>query len=234
MSTLSLRKIKHDSSSVDNITLDSSGNVGINKTTPRATSGFNSLSLNGTDGSEIWFDAGNTAATRLSGTASETRITAQASGSVITMFTGATERLRVDNSGRVTMPYQVSFSAGFSTSYTQLSGVREVQFNYKNFDVGTNFNTSTYRFTAPVAGKYLMSAFIGSNGSAPANAYFGIAFSVNGVNAGLCWSIIASGYQKDAITQLLNLNANDFVSITMEVQNNTTLAVGNFSGHLIG
>jgi C1q domain len=141
---------------------------------------------------------------------------------------------QIDSAGRVTTPYQPSFSVGFSTSYTQLSGVRDVQFNYKNFDVGTNFNTSTYRFTAPVAGKYLFSAFVGTNGGAPANTYFGIGFVVNGSSQGLCWYNSSSGYQKDAIIQLLNLSANDYVLVHMEVQNNTTLNTGNFSGYLLG
>lgn len=142
--------------------------------------------------------------------------------------------LNLDASGRLTIPNQVSFSAGFSTSYTQLSGVRDVQFNYKNFDIGTNFNTSTYRFTAPVAGKYLVSAFVGTNGGASSNTYFGISFSINGSNQGLCWYNSASGYQKDAISQIVHMNANDYINVVMEVQNNTTLNTGNFSGHLIG
>jgi hypothetical protein len=63
MSTLSLRKIKHDSSSVDNITLDSGGQVGIlaTPTAPLTVGRVNSVAEGGqidlcrsTDNASSW------------------------------------------------------------------------------------------------------------------------------------------------------------------------------------
>ena len=92
----------------------------------------------------------------------------QASGTTYTPYIGVNnddllfgtgssglERVRLDSSGRVTMPYQPSFQA-FSSSNTPIgSGTNVLPFNATNFNVGSHYNTSTYRFTAPVAGKYL-------------------------------------------------------------------------------
>ena len=71
-------------------------------------------------------------------------------------FTGNTERLRIDSAGRVTMPYQPVFSARLSSNQTANSGVAILQFASTDINQGSHFNTSTYRFTAPVAGKYYL------------------------------------------------------------------------------
>ena len=240
MSTLSLRKIKHDSSAVDNITLDSSGNVGVNKTTPRATTGFNSVSLNGTDGSEIWFDANNSAATRLSGTANETRITAQASGSVITMFTGATERVRVDNSGRVTMPYQPCFRAKINNSaYVSISNNTVLPFGVAEVNVGSHYNTSNYRFTAPINGTYMFYVAVYTRVENAQDAYPRI--RVNGTNKFYSYNCHVSGItgRQDltvVIPYLATLNAGDYVDVVIGgngyTYNGTEETI--FFGYLIG
>jgi len=119
-------------------TFNVGGNVGIGTTSPTATTNFTALNLNGTDGSEIWFDANGTAATRFSGTATETRLTAEASGSVITMFTSATERLRILSSGGITFngdtaaanalddyeegTFTLTLSGATTTTYTSNTG----------------------------------------------------------------------------------------------------------------
>jgi hypothetical protein len=68
-----------------------------------------------------------------------------------------TEKLRIDSSGRVTMPFQPAFSVWFSGNQSIAHNtITKVQFNVEVFDVGGNFDSATnYRFTAPVAGKYL-------------------------------------------------------------------------------
>lgn len=233
MSTLSTRKIKHDSSSIDNITLDSSGNVGINKTTPRATTGFNSLSLNGTDGSEIWFDANNGAATRLSGTSNETRITAQASGSVITMFTGGTERLRIDNSGRVTTPNQPAFQVNHSLGNI---GVGTILFNNVVINNGSCYSTSTGRFTAPCNGLYYFSTVLGFL-SPTGNSCF---IRKNGTTrVGLEIGANSSGWWNLTGSIIIDLATNDYVEVYFNnaTSTYTTFDQGiwsNFSGYLIG
>ena len=69
---------------------------------------------------------------------------------------GLVGRLIIDNAGRVTMPYQPVFSARLSSNQTVNSGIAILQFASTDINQGSHFNTSTYRFTAPVAGKYYL------------------------------------------------------------------------------
>jgi hypothetical protein len=68
----------------------------------------------------------------------------------MSFFTNATERMRIDSSGRVTTPYQPAFFVFPSASSTATT----IPFNTAVFNIGSYFNTSTYTFTAPVAGIY--------------------------------------------------------------------------------
>ena len=57
----------------------------------------------------------------------------------------------------MTTPNQPSFYAYPSASFnTPTSAWQTVTFNTVGWDVGSNYNGSNYRFTAPVAGKYLI------------------------------------------------------------------------------
>jgi len=62
----------------------------------------------------------------------------------------------IDASGRVTMPYQPSFSGRMSTGAYTIgpTGWIKIPVDTSIWNTGSNFNTSTNRFTAPVSGKY--------------------------------------------------------------------------------
>lgn len=78
--------------------------------------------------------------------------------------------------GQVTTPSRSAFIAYPSTTAAALT----VQFNTTTLNTGNNFNTSTYRYTAPVAGLYFFSVVITYDGSGtnPNQGY--ISLSVNG------------------------------------------------------
>lgn len=59
----------------------------------------------------------------------------------------------LDSSGRLTIPNQPNFQAYLSTTWTFSNG-SVVPFNLTSWNVGSNFNTSTNRFTAPISGTY--------------------------------------------------------------------------------
>ena len=65
----------------------------------------------------------------------------------------------LDTTGRMTIPNQPSFQAyGASQWQTVTSGNTQViALNVAASNIGNDYNTSNYRFTAPVAGQYLFS-----------------------------------------------------------------------------
>ena len=72
-----------------------------------------------------------------------------------------TEKMRIDNAGHVTKPLQSAFLANAATmSNIAVDGARTVTFSSEVFDQNADFNTSTYTFTAPVTGKYHLTANI--------------------------------------------------------------------------
>lgn len=74
----------------------------------------------------------------------------------MTFTANAAERMRIDSSGRVTMPYQPLFSASDSRALNITGSVLTTSncFNQIDYNVGGHFNGSNGRFTAPVAGYY--------------------------------------------------------------------------------
>ena len=76
------------------------------------------------------------------------------SNTAMTFLTNNTERMRIDTSGRVTMPYQPCFDAS-ATANGSGSGEWGAAWSWNaNINVGSHFNGNG-RFTAPVAGTYL-------------------------------------------------------------------------------
>lgn len=80
------------------------------------------------------------------------------------MATNGVDRLVIDSSGRIRMPYQPAFFAqsgsGTQTSTGTITGYGSVAFN-----VGSAYDNSTSIFTAPVAGKYLFMVGVYPRGS---------------------------------------------------------------------
>jgi hypothetical protein len=151
-------------------------------------------------------------------------------------YTAATERMRISTGGIVTQPYQPAFSVANGAATT---GPTTVAFKNVLFDDGSNFNTTTYRFTAPVAGRYFFSFYD--------NIYANIAtspnmeFRVNGTRRGALaytntktigyWYIMS-------FQQVIKLSSGDYVEVYLGAADNADYggdySWGNFSGFLIG
>nr|BAR18315.1 hypothetical protein [uncultured Mediterranean phage uvMED] len=73
------------------------------------------------------------------------------------LYTSSTEAMSIDSAGHVTKPLQSAVHAYLSTTQSNIStGFTTVNLDAEIFDVNSDFNTSTYTFTAPVTGKYLV------------------------------------------------------------------------------
>ncbi len=149
-----------------------------------------------------------------------------------------TRLLRVGSTGIVTKPYQPAFKAYHSgtQSVTGGSAANKMSFNTSQFNVGSSYNTSTSRFTAPITGYYLFYAQIyfgtGSDG------YWGVNIFINGGQDN------AYIYQRGGFgdvsalnTTILRLNSGDYVEVytypvsSVTVPNSTA---NYFTGYLLG
>ena len=154
--------------------------------------------------------------------------------------------MTIDSSGRVNTPARPAFHARLSSS----SGATGVQgslvFNEEDFDIGSNYDTSNGRFTAPISGIYFFS-FDGlvadSSGAAlPANNYTRVRFLKNG-SSGLFGQFsynFSGSAQFNTINRIdcIQLSANDYIQVQVEYQYVYTDASGEFDpvfqGFLIG
>jgi hypothetical protein len=128
-------------------------------------------------------------------------------------------RATIDGSGRVTMPYQPYFAAhvtvGSGAAYTSVSGGTPFPANSTAFNVGSHYNTSTYRFTAPIAGNYLFtwSGINGSQSSGSRPTFFvnGSSNYINGLQFGISGG--DSGSPQNCTSAVIKLNAGDYVDM---------------------
>ena len=87
--------------------------------------------------------------------------------------------MRIDNIGRVTKPAQPAFQAEPTSTQTDIAinGFVEVVLGTERIDVGSNFASNT--FTAPVTGKYQLSANIRLNNIDSAASYYQMRISTS-------------------------------------------------------
>jgi hypothetical protein len=168
-------------------------------------------------------------------------ITLGASGETITVPTGVTLDTTSATQNRP------AFQAGRSTYQTLSSGANTVlAFDVSRYDIGSNYSTSTYRFTAPKAGRYLFTTQARIDG-ASAGGYLRCYFGVNG-NSGysgnnFTYGHVISGsnhstdYESLSVSVVLNLSVNDYVQVFAGKHNNSTATLGDesqFSGYFLG
>jgi hypothetical protein len=239
---------------VEGVRIDSSGNLGIGTTSPAAklntsiASGTNITHLlltetGTTSNSEILIRANNSTQNWNMGAIGFLR-EGGSDNFALRFFTGSgptnTERMRVDSAGRVTQPFQPMCSVYSSDEdgFTGSNGT-VVPFDQEQVDVGSNYNTSTYRFTAPVAGKYF------------ATVWFLVRITTSGACIGLCkngsqirgrggYSDPGSGNEIQALqTLIIDCAANDYIDarITQSVTGAGDFYLGDLAGmqvYLIG
>lgn len=124
--------------------------------------------------------------------------------------TNNAERMRIDNAGRVTMPYQPAFRAFSSTGSYGTTGV-DIPFSSTTFNVGSHYNTSNGRFTAPVTGKYFVAWSTSSYGAAS----FSLDLHVNGTRFSFSEQNNSLTYFVSGQGQLVHLNANDYITLRL-------------------
>ena len=155
------------------------------------------------------------------------------------------ERLRINSDGIVTKPYNPAFIAG-RTGGNQTFTVGTFPLNVARLNVGNHYNTSTYKFTAPVAGVYYFFAQVYyNNGSGAYRLGFrktpngGSAFMLNTAQHAMVGndnqqsiSIIESLAVGDTVALYSDQNAS--IQCYYNINDNTFGAHTYFMGYLIG
>ena len=136
------------------------------------------------------------------------------SNTTLSFRTSSTERMSIDASGRMALPYQPAFS-GRRLSGSVTSGVYVSDGAVINR--GSHYNTSNGIFTCPVAGAYYM-AFQAIAPSSPGYGY--IRIHKNGVNQGMfChYNLNAGSWNTPNLNAIINCAANDQLTFVVETQ----------------
>lgn len=135
-----------------------------------------------------------------------------------------------DTAGRFTLPNQPAFDAYKSAGGVSAGAV--IPFNNTRTNRGGHFNTSTYRFTAPVAGVYFVYLHCGVNISS-GTTWYGI--RVNGTRV-LDAEFAGSGWFNPFLAGTLTLSVGDYVDALMIGAPSSTDSSTwtGFGGYLLG
>jgi hypothetical protein len=227
MSTLSTRKIKHDSSSIDNITLGSTGRV--------------SIKSPGADGLVLETDtADSTCSTRIF--AKNNTYTGGmyyddtgwniTTGSSIGSASGS-PKLNITREGYIKTPNQPAFYA--MSNNNTFTSTQAITFEDVYVNRGSCYNSANGRFTAPVAGTYHFSAnFLKRGGSGRLlfhrnDTYYG---------SGNSQAFTSVNETMLAATIIITLAVNDYITVIGSIDAGDVYGNSNshngFSGFLIG
>lgn len=152
---------------------------------------------------------------------------------------GSQTNMQLDASGRVMMPNQPAFYVqGSGTYYLTGSQVNYVvPMSTVSINIGSFYNTSTYRFIAPVSGTYyfwMQACTTDASSTGP---------EINLLKNGTIYNNAAIEYNSAYYntfggSMIVSLSANDYVQMAVTNNNGTSFTIeqgrSRFAGHLIG
>lgn len=253
MSTLNVEHLKHENSSGNNVTLDSDGSVAIDTSTLYVDAVNNRVGINTSTPTSPLDVTGNIFAKAFEFKASSDALTHGVTihssvSNALQINTNSVERLRVDGSGYVTMPYQPAFFAIRPGAHAVDTGGQLLAFDTAITNVGGHFNTSTSRFTAPVSGIYQFDFFALFRNSSDDNRSIEIALYKNGVAITGRGNVYGGNMSPGtgnlhftvSATLILSVTSGDFFDVRVQASNTTNAnfyygdGLGGFTGRLIG
>lgn len=146
--------------------------------------------------------------------------------------------MTIDSNGLIVTPNQPSFCARLN-SYPAMD-IATVPFETVVHNVGNHYNNSTYRFTAPVTGRYYLSYSVRVNHGTSGHIIHPV-FMINGSSDTTSRTIYkndtSAQYMPATFSYVRQLNANDYVTVNMSSSSSGgTMQTGqcSFTGHLLG
>ncbi len=156
---------------------------------------------------------------------------------------GTTSHMVFDANGHITKPLQPAFLARPSGTQSDIAidATTTVVFDTEVYDNNGDFSSNT--FTAPVTGKYLLNAEVRIDNLDLNTTYYGINISAS--NRGVSNFESTNQFDTDpayyhkGLTVVMDMDANDTASITIEIANNGAAQAdirqwSHFSGYLLG
>ena len=138
--------------------------------------------------------------------------------------------------GAVTFPNRPAFTAyANSNSSVNVSVGSKVPYDVALINIGNGYDTSTYVFTAPVAGVYWFSYSVWCNQSSTGRTGFyknGVAYGRSDYPIGTRNN--GNSYQNDSASSAIELAVNDTVDIRAYSSAVDVFGTNYFSGYLIG
>ena len=126
--------------------------------------------------------------------------------------TNGTSRMEISADGQVTKSSQPSFAAYRNVDGYGLNN-QIFPFNTTRYNIGGHFNTSNYRFTAPVAGRYLFTFYsiLNSSGQGRYEILINGAADQNGTRVHM--TPTTTDWDHVSTSWILNLSANDYIQM---------------------
>jgi hypothetical protein len=196
------------------------GNVGIGTSNPDAP-----LHVEATNASMLLSNSGRTQYWRIQNNESSDALVFNANDSA--------ERMRIDNAGYVTKAFQPAFGVGRGGGNVAIN--TDYVWDTVRFNIGSHYNTSNGRFTAPVDGRYHFDINLMSNDIIYNNKFWQL--RLNGSEYQRIYSTNGGAYHhRWNWNGTLELSANDYIvvhSYSVGLYGGNAL-YSHFSGYLLG
>ena len=146
-----------------------------------------------------------------------------------------TSAMTIDSSGHVLTSVRPAFVAYPTNSGNTQSATSVLPYSIALLNVGNCYNTSTYKFTAPVTGLYFVAFSVWTGSSTVTRCAFYVNNAKHGDSVyGIGTRTDANSNQNDSAQTVMSLTASDVVDIRVYAGDVNIFGSNFFMGYLLG